>query len=383
MKHRFHVVGLPNYPCSKAYPTCAYGQKVWKFCKMMTDRGHEVFHYGVEGSDPPCTEHFNTLSWTECHQFFGDLDQSKGTSPIVWDGSLPYWQISNAKANYHIRKNLKPRDFVCVIAGAGCHSHLSDLLSDQPVDIVEFGIGYYGTFAKFKVYESQAHRHYVTGKYAGLHSDPDGMNYDAVIPNYFDLDDFTVNLQPKDYYLFMGRMITRKGIWEAWEACRRAGVRLIMCGQGGQSSRLKCAVHADGHVLHDVEYVNYADVMKRDQLMGNAIAIICPTKYVGPFEGTAVEAQLCGTPAITTDFGAFTETVVHGVTGYRCHNLSEFVWAIKQAPWLDRQAIADRARNLYGLKTVAIQYEEYFDRLTTLWEHGWDKVHDVPSSWSA
>ena len=80
---------------------------------------------------------------------------------------------------------------------------------------------------------------------------------------------------------------------------------------------------------------------------------------------------MTGTPVITTDWGAFTETVVDGVTGYRCRTFGEFVQAAKDAPQLDRQAIRDRAVATYSLEAIAPRYERFFHRLSQLWGDGW------------
>ena len=60
---RFHVIGLPNYPTG-TNTACAYGEKVRKFIKMMTARGHECVHYGLEGSKVDC-EHVTTMDLDE------------------------------------------------------------------------------------------------------------------------------------------------------------------------------------------------------------------------------------------------------------------------------------------------------------------------------
>ena len=48
---RFHVVALPHTQTNMSHSACAFTMKVLHFCQMMAVLGHEVFHYGVEGSE--------------------------------------------------------------------------------------------------------------------------------------------------------------------------------------------------------------------------------------------------------------------------------------------------------------------------------------------
>jgi glycosyltransferase involved in cell wall biosynthesis len=105
---------------------------------------------------------------------------------------------------------------------------------------------------------------------------------------------------------------------------------------------------------------------ERAELMGGALAVMTPSQFPEPFCLVAIEAQMCGTPVLTTDWGAFTETVEQGVTGYRCNTVDEFVRGVKEAKALDRDAIRERAIRLYSYDAVAPQYAAYFDRIATL-----------------
>jgi len=251
------------------------------------------------------------------------------------------------------------------------------------VMVVEYGIGYNGTFAKYRVFESYAHMHKVYGAEGGF--DPDGRFFDSVISNYLDPADYPLRVKKDDYYLYLGRLVKRKGIHIAVETCKRIGAKLKIAGQGcvkveqiegGQ--RIHCA---DGEVYEgNLEYVGFATGDKRAKLYGGAIATFVPTIYLGPFEAVAVESQMAGTPAITTDFGAFPETVEHGKTGFRCHTLNEFVWAAKEAPKLSPYYIHQRAVSLYSMEAVRWKYESYFKRLQDLWGEGWYAQHDTPDA---
>jgi glycosyltransferase involved in cell wall biosynthesis len=239
---------------------------------------------------------------------------------------------------------------------------------------VEYGVGYAGIASRFRVFESYAQMHLVYGMRGG--DARDGSFYDAVIPNSYDPADFPFQEQKEDYLLFMGRLVARKGPHVAAEVARRAGMPLVVAGQGGQQQGDRIVAPEVVVECPGLRYMGFADRETRGLLMSRARAVIVPTLYVEPFGGVAAEAQLCGTPVITTDWGAFTETVLHGRTGYRCRTLEQFTWAARNAQSLSPREIRQSAVRRFSLARASRMYGEYFRMLADLWEEGWYAVRE-------
>jgi glycosyltransferase involved in cell wall biosynthesis len=81
--------------------------------------------------------------------------------------------------------------------------------------------------------------------------------------------------------------------------------------------------------------------------------------------------MMSGVPAITTDYGAFTETVIQGHTGLRCSTLEQFEIAARIAPQLRGKEIRDITKKRFSTGVVAEQYRQWSQRAITLRGNGW------------
>lgn len=331
---RFHLAALPGQPVGgpEANPTCAFTEKVRKFGPMMEPLGHEVTVYGdPRGEGVGCYREVSP-------------------PPFTPDG----WREFNLAAALEIEKRAEPGDILGLMGGtaqqllADCLPHLTP---------VEYGIGYGGSIPTVhRVFESMAWMHATYGAQQGNDS-ADGNFFDDVIPAYFEPERFPEG-EDGGYLLYVGRLTQRKGVHIVTETAKRLGLPLKIAGAGD--------VAPDYGEQLGVVYPE-----ERGDLMANATALMCPTVYVEPFGCIAVEAQLCGTPVISTDWGAFTETVEQGFSGWRCRTLGEFMWAVENVGRLDRAAIRRRAQETWSLEAIGARYDIYFRRLASLRGDGW------------
>lgn len=359
---RFHILGLPHTVTSKEFNACAYTQKVVKFGKMMTERGHEVIHYGHEDSDLICTEHVTVLRNEDFKKAYGDYDWRKNF--FKYNTEDHAYQEFYKNAIYEIHKRKLKNDFLLPFWGSGVRT-ICDVHKDMIV--VEPGIGYAGGhWARWKVFESYAIYHAYCGLQKVGYCNQDW--YDVVIPNYFDLEDFEYCEEKEEYFLFLGRVFSGKGIDIAVQVTQEIGAKLIVAGQNPD----------DMTFPPHVEYIGYADSEKRKKLMAKAKGLFIASMYVEPFGGVQIESLLSGTPTITSDWGAFVENNIQGLTGFRCRTFEDFVKAARNIDSISPKACRTYGEN-FSLENVAPRYEKYFKDILNVYNgKGWYELpHDM------
>lgn len=399
--YTFHLLGLVHLPTAKKYLSCAFTQKNIKLARMLTSLGHTVYLYGARSTEEaPLEEYVNSenFHFIETHTV-DDIRRDYGTGDNRSELGYAWWaqdfkhDLSTttrkpstekfyAKAIEHINKVKHDEDFLLCTQGQ-YHRPISEAVGLFLK--CESGIGYRGTCPEmFRCFESSYGQNFSYGS-ENPYGSSNGSYYDRVIPNYFDPDDVEFSPDPGKYFLFIGRLIKRKGILTAYMTSKALGAELIIAGQGGLIDERGYLI--DNHpkefeIPNDSnwKYVGYAGVEERKKLMAGAIATFVATEYLEMFGGVNVESRLAGTPVITTNFGCFPEYVENGKDGYRCDTLQDFVNAAKMVNTLDRNVVRKRAER-FLMDNVKYEYQKWFDDLYQLYrsatipgERGWSYI---------
>lgn len=402
-----HIIAPFHTIVSIEWSHCAFTGKVLRFSKMMRKRGYKVIEYSNGTTESMANEQVMILSREELERHLDKKQAFHGGNAVI---NSPLHKLFHERLVPEVKKRVKDGDIVCHPFGFPPHiSLVEDLKEVAKVIHVESGIGYPNCGLAFRIYESYAWMHWHYGKgveKVGVPTDG-GSNYHFVAPNYFDLEEWDVVVDPSAipnplteafedhrdalrkrglsvpsalldtsnvrYIGFLGRVYDRKGVdLIVHLANQMPDEMFVICGQIEDEDRKR---YIGGAVHHNLMGVEAITGRARSAYMGSAKCMLMPTKFIEPFGGSGVEGMLCGTPLIASDFGAFTETVEHGVTGYRCHTMGDWIAAIKSIGKLSRSTVAERARARYSLETIGKTYDGIFKTLRDLLEKGYYTLH--------
>lgn len=343
---RIHIVGVPRNPSTPHIAVDPYARASYWLTTLLHQNQIETYYYGYVESEVKCTRKFNIVDSSFHKHYF--TTQFENTH---WNTSDEADLMFVNNALFLLQDTVQEGDIVVGMWS----NYIPQLKSIQSLGakVVDGHIGHLSHMgADYNVFTSTANQHFIYGKFG----DSTKWN-DVVIPPPCDsITEFTYEENKENYILYLARLIESKGIHIFLDIAKAfPSKKFIIAGQGNLSD--VCS-----ELPTNVTYVGYAHLEERKKLLSKAQAVVSPTYYIEPFGLTTIEANLSGTPVITTDWGGYVDNVVNGVTGFRCSHFSDFINAINNLDKINPENCRKFGEQFTAENSVR-KYINYFSKI--------------------
>jgi glycosyltransferase involved in cell wall biosynthesis len=188
------------------------------------------------------------------------------------------------------------------------------------------------------------------------------LDYLATVYNGIRPEEFHFREKPGSYLLFFGRIHPEKGTYEAIQIARKSGMQLIISGliQDEKYFNEKVKPLVDGE---QIVYVGNSGPQRRDELLGNAYALLHPISFEEPFGLSVAEAMMCGTPVIAFNRGSMPELVLNGKTGFLVREVEEAVAVMPDVKKLNRSDCHRHALKNFSMDKMIDGYVEVYGKI--------------------
>jgi glycosyltransferase involved in cell wall biosynthesis len=190
------------------------------------------------------------------------------------------------------------------------------------------------------------------------------LNWVGTVPHGLPADSLTVHKSEGNYLAFLGRIAPEKGVDQAIEISRRAGIPLKIAAKVDRADREYFAAKIEPLLSSPlIDFVGEIGNSEKDHFLGNAKALLFPIQWPEPFGLVMIEAMACGTPVIAYPFGSVPEIIRDGVSGFIVSDIDEAVAAIGRLTNLDRRAVRQHFELNFTDDRMAKNYLSIYKKL--------------------
>lgn len=194
------------------------------------------------------------------------------------------------------------------------------------------------------------------------HAQEAGFGVDAVVHHGLDPSRYSVGSGEGGYAAFVGRMAPEKGVHLAIDIARAAGLELRIAAKMQEQLEVEYfRDEVEPRLGGDVQYLGELDFDAKVALLGAAQFLLNPIQWAEPFGLIAIEAMACGTPVMTTPFGAIPEIVVDGVTGF-VRPLEDLGGLVEKLTAIDRKSCRLLVEQEFSSQRMAHDYVRVYEK---------------------
>lgn len=196
----------------------------------------------------------------------------------------------------------------------------------------------------------------------------------AYLPNYITSSELDPNFDPGNYFLYLGRLSSEKGITtliNSFKMVDHARARLLVVGEGPIRKKLEENTSGDRRI-HFTGYLSGDSLVK---VTRNALAMILPSEWYENAPISILESFASGKPVIGSRIGGIPEMIDDGINGYlfepgNMDDLREKLELILSMPDKQIREMGQAAR-----QKVEREYnpELHYERLMDIYHRALDK----------